>query len=377
MAFPFIIRQRAGMARTIVLQGRSLPYWGVAWGGTQRLDVNWFPGNPVAVVQVIGQTYEPTTITGMWKDVFLGDIANRASLFNFPGLTPQAQPNSIERGGNTFRSTGSVPAQFAERARALRDAIEVLRREGILLQVEWGSIVRFGFISRTLFPHDREEDINYEIEFTWLGDIDAQPTPVPISVPGFNILSLLKALFALLDKIINTLLIVIFKAQSFISRVTQAIAKLASFVTSLLEILNKLASFVFAPFDVLGNIRANLTAIKLAALDFFDTLTEESAAVAGAITNDPVQVSIGNILQQRLRSQALELAAFSAQQEEVLATNDTVELLGIYTSPGGVTLRDVALRFFNDANNWRVIADFNGLTSSILPIGTIIRIPKL
>ena len=376
MSFPFIIRQRTFPGRTVVLQGRSLPYQGVEWGGTQRLDVNWFPGNPVAVVQVIGQTYKPTRITGTWKDVFLFDLVNSAKLINFPALQRAATPGANERGGNTFQSMGSVPAQEARRARALRDAMEMLRREGILLQVEWGSIVRFGFLSETNFTHDREEDIGYEIEFTWMGDTDAQPTPIPDL--GLDVLSLLKQLFALLAEIINTLLTAIFEAQKFIQLIQSTINKLASFVTELLAALNTLASFVFAPFDVIGNIRANLTAIKLAALDFQATVRNASAAVIASVTGNPIAISLAQLLQKRLRRQVQVLAAFAAVQETKLAQQQTTELKGIYTSPGGVTLRDVSAKFFDgNPDNWRRIADFNGLNGSVLPAGTIVRVPKV
>lgn len=375
MSFPFIVRQRAFPGRVIVLHGRSLPYRGVSWGGTQRLDVTWNPGNPVAVTQVIGQTYKPSRITGMWKDVFLFDIQSAPHLLNFPALQRQALAGSTERGGNTFRSSGSIPAQLAQRARVLRDAFELLRKEGIHVQVEWGSIVRFGFISDTDFPHEREEDINYEIEFTWIGDTDSQPRPN--IRPGLDVLSLLKQLFALLDKIINTLLTALFAATGFLQKITSAINKIGGFVTALLEILNKLAQFAFAPADLIGTMRANLTAIKLAARDLFATLADGSAAIAAAALGDPLQVSIGNILQQRLRAQVQELAAFAARQELVLASQMTAELLGTYTSPGGITLRDVAQRFYRNPDNWRLIAEFNGLAGSIVPTGTIIRIPKV
>ncbi len=375
MSFPFVVRQRAFPGRAIVLTGRSLPYRGVSWGGTQRVDVTWNPGNPVAVSQVIGGTYKPSRIQGMWKDVFLFDPRNAPSLVNFPALQRQALPGSTERGGNTFRSSGSIPGQFAQRARVVRDAFELLRKEGIHVQVEWGSIVRFGFISDTDFPHEREEDINYDIEFTWIGDTDSQPKPNIL--PKLDVLGLLKQLFALMDALINTLLTALFKAAGFLQKITSAINKIGSFVTALIEILEKLASFAFAPADLIGTLRANLTAIKLAARDLFATLAAGSAAVAAAAIGDPAETSIGNILQQRLRAQAQQLAAFAARQETVLAAQLTAELLGVYTSPGGVTLRDVAQRFYRSANNWRLIAEFNGLSGSIVPVGTVLRIPKV
>ena len=139
MAFPFIVRQIDLPGRTIVLQGRSLPYQGVAWGGTMELDVSWFPGNPVASVQVIGPREKGTTIVGKWKDIFLTAIQSRALLANFPALTKAARPDATVRGGNTFKSAGSVPSDFAERARVLvimpergNQVLRLLKKQGFL-----------------------------------------------------------------------------------------------------------------------------------------------------------------------------------------------------------------------------------------------------
>ena len=375
MAFPFIVREMDLPGRTIVLQGRSLPYRGVEWGGTQELDVNWFPGNPIAAVQVIGPREKPTQIQGMWKDIFLLDAQNRGILANFPPLSRAAMADSNERGGNTFKSGGSVPSQFAERARTLRDAFRLLRKSGVLVQVEWGSIVRFGFISETSFPHEREEDINFSITFTFLGDSPSQPKPL---LPEIELLSLLKALLALLDEIINLLLTAVFAAQQWVTRVNQFITKIGSFVTELLAAIESLASFGFAPGEVLGNIRSQLTNIKLAARDLFAELdAAQSAAVEAALIGNPATVALNMLLQQRVRAQTQQLAAEAARQENLIAQANVPELLGIVAMPGGQTLRDVSRRFFNNTEDWRVIAEFNGFGTSIVPRGTIVRVPKL
>lgn len=375
MSFPFIVREIDLPGRTIVLQGRSLPYRGVAWGGTQELDVNWFPGNPVASVQVIGPREKPTTILGKWKDVFLLNPQNRGVLANFPPLSKAAKADSNERGGNTFKSSGSVPAQFAERARALRDAFRLFRKSGGMVKVEWGSIVRFGFVSETDFTHDREEDIDFEIIFTFVGDSPSQPKPL---LPEIELLSLLKALLALLDEIINTLLSAVFAAQQWLTRVNQFITKIGSFITELLDVISKLGDFAFAPAAVLGNLRRQLTAIKLAARDLFADLdAQTSAAVEAAFIGNPVDVALNNLLQQRLRATVQALAAEAARQANLISQANSPALLGTITMPGGTTLRDVARRFFGNPDDWRVIAEFNGFGGSVIPRGTIVRVPKV
>ena len=375
MSFPFICREIELPSRTIILQGRSLPYRGTEWGGTMELDVNWFPGNPTASVQVIGPRETPTMITGKWKDIFLFDDQNRGVLANFPALTRAAQAGATERGGDTFKSGGSVPSQFANRARTLRDAFRLLRKGGGLIQVEWGSLVRFGFISETKFPHDREEDIDYSITFTFMGDQPSQPKP---QRPQVDLLSILKKLLALLDQIINTLLTAVFAAQQWVTAVNQFITKIGSFVTELLGAIESLANFAFAPANALGNIRAQLTGIKLAALDLFLALdvTIVPAAIEAALLGNPTKVAVNSLLQKRVRANVQEIAAEAARQENLISEANVPELEGVFVMPSGGTLRDAARRFYSNPDDWRVIADFNGFATSIVPRGTVVRVPK-
>jgi hypothetical protein len=377
MSFPFIIEQVEAPRRAIILQGRSLPYRNVAWGGTQRLDVSWFPGNPVAVVQVIGPTEKPTSITGMWKDIFLLDPENSAQLANFPGLSPTVAAGGFERGGNTFLSAGSIPDQRAFRARIIRDAIRLLRREGGLVKVEWGSIARFGFISETNFPHLREEDIEYEIQFTWVGDTAAQPIPTQ---PDLDALGLLKKLLALLDEVINTLLGAAFAQELFVLRVTQFIARISSAVTTVLAALEDIAEGrLGAGPALILTIKANLQAIVLEARALFESLDSNlpSAAVLAADTGEADQVSLNAELESNLRLQVALLAAEAARDQARIDENLTIELLDTFIAQANVTLRDVATRFYGAPDNWPAIAAFNGFSGSIVGRGTEVRVPRL
>jgi len=375
MSFPFIIRQVNLPARVVILKGRSLPYQTVDWGGEMKLDPNWFPGNPVASTQVLGPTFTPTTINGEWKDIFLFDEANAAVLFNFPALSGPAKPGATERGGETFKSGTSLPSQFGKRARTLRDAFTLMRREGGLLRVEWGSIVRYGFIKRDNFPHKREEDIMFEIEFAWIGDTAAQPRRL---LPKLDLLSLLKALLAVLDEVLNALLGVILKAFLFITRIQQFITALGSFVRALIEALKRLTSFVFAPADILNNIRANLRSIILEARDLFDVLQNDpSAAYQAALSGSVKDVVEANLFLSTFRDQVRRLASDAAEKQRQIEEFNGPELIGFYTATGGESLRDVARQFYDNPGNWRLLADFNGIDRSLLVRGTVIRIPRL
>lgn len=382
MSFPFIVEQRAGQGRTVILQGRSLPYRPVSWGGTQRRDKNWFTGNPVATLQVLGPTLKDTTITGKWKDIFLADDGNAALLLNFPKLSPLTQVTRTERrvdGGQTFVSGDAITQdQRARRARVLRDAFELIRIEGQLLRVEWGSIARFGILKETDFGHDREEDIGFEMIFDWIGTTDAQRVITP---RGFEPLGALRQflaqLNAFLDEILRTLAANAFRAEDFVRRVNAQITKLGSFVTELLGTLERFVALDFAPSDLLGTVRGNLRAIRLAALELIGEIDQESAAIAASFSGDPAQVAAAMAFEQAIRFAAERFAGEAAAQEREIQLSVADELLGTFTSPGGVTLRDVATRFYGSPENWTKIQEFNNLTVSVLPRGLIVRVPKL
>ncbi len=381
MTFPFVVSEQTGPRRSIVLTGRSLPYQGVSWGGTQRLNVNYFPGNPVGVAQVIGGTYKPTTITGKWKDQFLlggqtgAANTNAPRLFGFPAVS--ALTSSAIRGGTTFVSAGTVGgAQFASRARVVRDAFELIRRSGQLLRVEWGSLVRYGFLTDTNFDHDREEDIGYEFEFTWIGDTDAQP--VVRTRQTLDPLSTTKQFLARAQQLLDALLRALAVADNLVRRVQQSIRRIGSLVTDLAGILERFATLALVPVDIIGNLRQQYTAIVLAVRDLVRTIRSippaYQALQAGAgPTTANVEVSFALII----ANNAAVLGELAVQQRLEIDALQSDFLLGIYVSPGGVTLRDVATQFYGAPTAWPTIAEFNGLPGSRLPVGTVVRVPRL
>jgi len=386
--FPFIVRETTPPGRIIVLRGRSLPYRGVTWGGTQRVNINYFPGNPVATAQVVGPTYVPTVIRGTWKDAFLftgpgNPNENAAELRNFPVLGPAALPPPqtpgaiVTSGGQTFPSAASIPGNIAlaQRARTLRDAFEVVRRSGALLNVTWGSIARFGFLVRADFTHDREEDIAWELEFAWIGDTDAPP--IISTVPRLDALGFLRALIALLQALLdafNRALAFLFGA---VQRVTQLIRRIGSLVTDFLEALNKLAGLIFVPAELFGTLQQQLAAIRLATRDLIATLRSVPAAYSAAASGaTPTEINFAIEFAAAINRNAQILgveAALASRQLDALQSDD---VLAIYTSPGGVTLRDVATRFYGSPDDWPRIRDFNGLSGSVVERGTVIRVPK-
>lgn len=375
-AFPLIIQEVTGDARTLILRGRSLPYRGVAWGSDLRVETKYFPGQPVAQAQVLGPVWTDTSMRGMWKDAFLFDDESRVTLLGFPAIGAAGRPGSATFGGKSFASGGSIPGGVGEarRARTVRDAFLLLQRAGQLLRVEWGSNVRYGFLKSFVPDHDREEDIRWEMTFTWIGDSSSPPKPKvrpKFDPPGF-----LAALIAAVQAFLNAMNAAIAKLYGAALLVTQRITRIGSLITGLINTITSLAGLLFVPRDVLGVIKQQITAIKLAVRDLLATIRGGSAAYNAARSGgNPAEINIASEAAAAIAFNAARLGVEMSLTLDQLGELESPGLLGVFTTPNDVTLRDVSTRFYGRPEGWTLIADFNGIAGSIAPRGTVLRIP--
>ena len=377
MAFPFVIAETNGLKRTIVLRGRSLPRQPLTFGGEQSVIIDYFAGNPVAYAQVIGPKYLPTEVTGEWNDIFLYEDGNAPYLLNFPPVGAAGKPapagaNTIVAGAS-FTSAAATPgSQQAYLARTVRDAIELIRRSGALLRVEWGSIVRYGFLTRAIFPHKREQDIGYEMEFQWIGDTDAQPIAVK---PQANLLGFLQALNAILASLLNALLSADYLAGEFFKSFTAPITNLLSLITGLVQTLQKILSQTLNPFDIVASIRAAAIGLKLACRDLLDLFDRNGAALRGR-DNATSQAFLA-AAENEVRLLLLELAFLAAEREAELESFFTKQVQATHVVQAFQNLRSISVIHYGRPENWVDIADFNGLSGSLVSPGRLLRIPKL
>jgi hypothetical protein len=377
-AFPLVIQELTGDARVVTLRGRSLPYRGIGWGSELRVETKYFPGQPVAQAQVLGPKWTDTTMTGMWKDAFLFDDSSYVTLLGFPRVGSAGRPGSADRGGKSFQSGGAIPGGPGEarRARTVRDAIWLIQRSGQLLRVEWGSVVRFGFIASFDAEHDREEDIRWEITFKWIGDTDAAPKP--IVRPKFDAPGLLARLISAIQAFLNEMNAALAQLFGAVQLVTQRITRIGTLLSDLIGTLSSVVSLLLLPAEIIGVIKQQITSIVLAVRDLLAALRSTPAAYAALRDG-------GNPNDANLASEAAAAIAFNAARlgVDVEATRDELEglespdIIGTFTAPEDVTLRDVSTQFYGTPENWTLIADFNNIAGSIAPRGTVLRIPSL
>lgn len=380
-AFPLSIIQQSPPGRGVVLQGASLPFQGVQVGGEHRTNINWFAGNPVASAQPNGLILEPIPLTGDFKDHQVGRDDSAATLINFPALSPAAQPGAEYVGGlvggPTFIGTTPVPEQRARTARAVSDALERLMFEGIICKFEWGHVVRYGLVGTYFATWRLSTDCGWELEFRPTGLTLNQPKPS--LVKSMNLLGLLQALLALIDTILAKIAAIIGKAAGWIGAIQAGIDRIVSYLLELAELLRQITSIVNAPRDLLQRLRASLQAIVLAAREvaFAAAAVVPSVQVQASRSGDPADVGDFTLDAMELRDLIVRAGAEAAARSLEVEQAITSSLIGVIVAPSAMTLQTIAKRAYGDATKWQAIREFNGFTSSIVPTGTVVRIPNL
>jgi len=376
--FPFIVQELSGDLRVIILKGRSLPYRPVAWGSDLRVETKYFPGNPVAQAQVLGPMWQDTEMTGKWKDAFLFNDESRVILNGFPPTAGPGRPGTRLFGGKSFQSGGAVPGAIGEarRARTVRDAFWLIQRAGQLLRVEWGSIVRYGFISSFSANHDREEDIEWTMTFKWIGDTNA--IPKPRSTPKFDAPGLLAQLLSRIQDFINSINADLALLFGRIQVVTQTITRIGNLVAELINTLASIVNVLLVPVQIIGTLEQQLTLIILAVQDLIDEVRSVPAAYAALQDGgSPIQANLASAAAAAIAFNAARLGVDAADTRQQLQEFSTPEIIAVYNATTDVTLRDVSNLYYGTPDNWPLIAEFNGLQTSLAPRGTLLRIPAV
>lgn len=380
-AFPFAIEERSGDKRAIILRGRSLPHrgtngsgGGVAFPSELRVNTHYYPGNPIGDAQVLGASWGDTELNGRWRDFFLRQDHNSAHLINFPPLNA-AGLNAGVSGGTSFASAGSVPSDVATSCRALRDAFYMIQRSGQLLKVTWGSICRYGFLKEFAPTHVTESEIYWTMTFQFIGDTAAPE--ILDETPSLDPPGLLAIITAALEKFLNQMNTILALIYGNITAIQQKIKKIGNLVTSFIDAINQFVNLVFAPRDIFGTFEQQITSIKLAVQDLVGTLRSVPSAYAAKKAGaDQEQINQTEEAIAAIIANALALGLDVAEIGRRLSLIKEANLQGVAVVQQGQTLRDIARQFGLSPDAWTTLAAYNGLTSSIVPSGTVVRIPR-
>lgn len=365
-ASAFTIRELSGQQRTVRLAGRALPYRPFSLKTTQRAELTWLPGSPQASVTMLGAQDESTTITGMWKDKYLGneiDVQVQSAI----GTTPNSTFPMVMNGETI---------QTAREAEKLFDSIT---REGQLLEVTWDETTRHGILKTFSRDWMNTRDLGYEIRFDWTSRGEVLPPSVLTQDTGLTDAS--AQLKKQNDEMVENAQPSFPITRLFGVALSAALTATSTSVNDVQAATAGVQSTAIAPQEAQRRTVAACTG-----------LIEQTDAVVAEMEARPLfGVDIGvplasMALGRRMRAYAYsrtvignaqQLRRTAVAKRATMLNSMTTLLLGVYQAREGEDLRDVSRRYYGTPFEWRRLFLYNNLLTTELAAGQVLMIPKI
>jgi hypothetical protein len=362
---------------TINLRAGGLPFKGMEFGGQQRLKTTWYVGNPVATQTVGGPTVLPTIMGGRWMDVDLGEGGARALVRQFEALRDRAIPLEVRWGGRNFEGRADDPA-----------------------------IIRRGKIAKFVPKYNTTWHVEWTCEFEWSSGDDLQTKAPLLSTafaPSDDFSALSEQLQDTQDQT-ESFLDAFFAWQSAeagaLLTVSDALDAVQNSIIDALDVIDGASAMVSdaatgggIPSQVADRVRGVCDHLVMVCQDgraavsdvaglwtsgplsgqaFVDAgqLFRQQAARAKLAmfpTDDPLQRLDGQISLYDLVLSWDLLAQRAFVTSSNLASQQVPDIIAIVRPPVGSDLRDLAVKYYGNADDWDVIADYNDLPDSEVP----------
>lgn len=365
--FSILILEGPLQGQNIFLDGRALPYQGVAYPTEARVKTTWYPGNPVATQQKTGPVLRNTVIQGAWKDVFLGDGQARALVRTFEDL--------------------------------VRTAVDVEVSWGVGLDENGGTtgetIVRRGIVKRIEPKFDRPQDVFWEIEFEWSGTDDSAFAPVlsagvvderlgfdgvaddaqqvvdSVSAMNDSLLTQIAGAlnFQTYQKWLATQQNNLTHAVETLDVATNAMNGATDLATDTIERVSAACYTIVGACARLGAAMTGYRDVYYAAQDASSSLVGLKDRVYNALfpTDDPTSYLDGMTTNYDLLSKTDAASESAQQQSDSVKAKQIPAVAKELNVPAGTDLRDIAQQEWGDPDAWWDIADFNGMDGSRVP----------
>lgn len=346
----FRIQELTGDRRNIRLVDRALPYRPFRLTTKQRAEVDWNGGYDQGTVNVMGAMEEPTTINGMWKDMFIAD--------------PQGRP---------WQLNGSPILTVREAVQLMED----ICRSGQLLQVSWDVQLRHGILSEFEASWENENDVAYTMKFDWTSRGQAI---VPVVVAGTSVSSAAGSFRAGLRDVQLARVPPFPMAARLLKLINNGADNITSVISGMLDSAQAYSAQALQPFAAVQRMITSSQALIGIIGEF---VLQLESNVIGAYNNT---VAIGD-LPETFRLQAVQYVQEfkrvlrSLRRTAIQTTTDLFpqiqnQVLAIHEAVAGQHLREVSSKFYATPNNWQAIMHYNGLTTPELVLGQIVLVPK-
>lgn len=362
-ASAFTIRELTGQRRTVRMVGRALPYRPFSLKTQQRVETTWLPGSPEATATVLGRQDAPTTVTGSFKDKYLGVEDNSA--------------NQTQGQGTLYPLT--VNGESVLTARAAEQLFDSIAGEGQVVEVTWDETVRQGFLSAFSRDWHNTHDLFWEMTFTWIGR--GEGTPAAVLVQETSVADTGSLLQKKTQELVTAAQPPFQVAATFAAALGRVLTSIAQSSATVQGSAAKLARTAVTPIEASRRTVAACTAIVEQTQELTNLM---NANVYYAIDTSQPMATMG--LGVRLRAAnyartlidlAHEMRRIAIIRRSTLITAMEDLLLAVYTAREDEDLRDVSRRFYGSPFEWRTLLAFNNLTTPALSGGQIVLVPKI
>lgn len=336
----------------ILLVGTLMPKDSIAFGGSQKILKEYYPGSSEPTVQILGPRED---------DVLLGGTISLKKISDLSLYSKGKESAAVE----------------------LQQLMDAMRIRGNLVKVTLGEWKRYGFIESGKFTMRTMSDIDYELNISVVGFnlpknyylLDG--TDGDIIAPNKELTNKLVEQMSLnQNKPTEMPVSVSDVLNSAIADVAEKVSLVTNFVDSIISDAEKLNASAQRALGLIKNARAFISrssrrigsisrSVENLGSNFVDETKKALATLRNAEHLHKVERN-NRDLSRNLRSLQDKFAAFIS----------TIPLRRHFTTEGD-TLQKLSVKYYGSADNWKKIMDHNKLTSTELKKGVVIEIPRV
>lgn len=362
----FVIKELTGRRRELRLTERALPRRPFTLEGTQQIEATYYPGNPVATSTILGAREGSTTVNGYWKDRFI------------QGAVSVTQANAL---ATTRPGSASLNGNAIDTVENLVDLVDDIRMSGSLLDVQWGTRTRRGHIAKFTQNWHNTNDVEWEIEFTWIskGQVVTAPRVASDDASGMS-----RRTRANVDEFVDVTSALPTTPQSdWYDRVQDLLGNLTGYVTQFEGAVSQTYNQALRPFDMLRSSASTLSSVIVDATTAYDILQSTPPEQLFNTALDGLPDSVNQFSRMLVGISYVTSAQAAARQTIEDATIDRDTLLKLLTSDvekayvavANDDLLVISQKFYNTPDQWRKIMLYNSLRTPEVSVGQLIFIP--
>jgi hypothetical protein len=245
--------------------------------------------------------------------------------------------------------------------------------------VTWDALVRRGILTRFSHTWQRREDVEWEMEFTWIGQGEKEqsvafakgPSATDFATTVANLVSTLstavQASFNVVAGYRNSLM-------GYVGTIEGAAGDLS-------DLAMQASNQVLTTVEAAQRTLAVVTTLKDSAAEIVNLCGSTPLRAVKSVA-DSSQDTFGELCEvdvwvRGVKDAARAIETTSAEQgDEIKTTVDQEDVLAVFVARGNTDLRDVSAQYYNTPDEWRSLMQYNDMTESKLTAGQVVKVPK-